>query len=43
MAWDLTAYGVPTGVLDCTGQGVLDALRTAAPAARRLRPVPVAA
>ncbi len=40
LAWDLTAYGVPAGVLDCTRRGVLEALRATAPAARRPRPVP---
>jgi hypothetical protein len=43
LAWDLTAYGVPVGVLDCTRRGVLEALRATAPAARRRRPVPLAA
>ncbi len=42
-AWDLTVYGVPTGVLDCTRRGVLDALRATTPAARRPRPLPLAA
>jgi hypothetical protein len=42
-AWDLTAYGVPTGVLDCTGRAVLEALRATTAAARLLRPLPIAA
>ena len=43
MAWDLTAYGVPVGVLDCTRRDLLDVLRATTPAARRPRPVPLAA
>ena len=43
MAWDLTAYGVPTGVLDCTRRGILDALRATTAAARLSRPLPIAA
>ena len=43
IAWDLTAYGVPAGVLDCSRRGALEALRAMAPAARRPRPLPVAA
>ena len=42
MAWDLTAYGVPVGVLDCTRRDLLDVLRATTPAARRPRPVPLA-
>jgi hypothetical protein len=41
LAWDLTAYGVPAGVLDCSGRGVLEALLDTAPAARRPRPAPL--
>jgi hypothetical protein len=43
IAWDLTAYGVPVGVLDCTRRRVVTALWETTPAARLRRPVPLAA
>ncbi len=45
IAWDLTAYGVPAGVLDCTTRGVAEALWAVTPAARAAlpRPLPLAA
>jgi hypothetical protein len=43
IVWDLTAYGVPTTLLDCTELDVADALRAATPAARAPMPRAIAA
>jgi hypothetical protein len=43
IAWDLTAYGVPVAILDCSGRGVVEALSAAAPAARSPLPRALAA
>jgi hypothetical protein len=43
LAWDLSAYGVPVGVIDCTRRGIVAALRAVTPAARRPLPLPLAA
>jgi hypothetical protein len=43
VAWDLTVYGVPTTLLDCTERGIAEALRATTPAARGPLPVPIAA
>ncbi len=43
IVWDLTAYGVPTTLLDCTERTIAEALRAETPAARAPLPRPIAA